>query len=307
MARSQGDDEIGPADALAEVFRLLRVGSSDERLAAARLLGEDATQSETQTLEGIRRRELDHYVQQAIDDAIGRSRDRASRVPQAGASDDHLDEPPWDDALYVRALRSVTISFAHELRRPVGLASAAAARSDLDGVNAYLDRLKRLLNAMEQLVAITEVDETDEFDLVDLLEQLAAEHRDRFCLRIDVLTQASIRLRQNRDSFELIVCNALTNACESTLAAGAGGPEPIALTFGTTDREGWIGILDHGVGLPAGFEPFAFAVSRGKEGHDGVGLALARRAARSIGGEASLIQREDGGATFRLTFPVGLS
>jgi signal transduction histidine kinase len=297
-------DEVGPSDQLAEAFRLLRVGGTDERLAAARLLGEAATRSETQTLEDIRRRELERYVRQAIDEAIRRSRERSPRVPQAPSVDDHLDEQPWDDVLYARALRSVTMSFAHELRRPVGLASAAAARSDLDGVNAYLERLKRLLNAMEQLVAITEAVRADEFDLGELLEQLAAEHRERFGLPIDVLAEASVRVRQNRDSVELIVCNALTNACESTVTVGSDEPRAIVLTCGITDREAWIGILDHGLGLPVGFEPFAFAASRRKDGHDGVGLALARRAARSMGGEASLIQREDGGATFRLTFPA---
>jgi signal transduction histidine kinase len=300
------NDPLGGGDGVEEALRLLRVGTATERLGAARLLLGEATATETPALEAIRRRELDRYVQQAVDEAIRASRDRPPRVPpQQDSYDDSLDELPWDDATYSQALRAATTSLGHELRRPLGLARLAADRGDLGSVNNYLDRMARLLNAMELLVRLTDPGEPSEFDLADLLRKLAAEHRERFDLPIDVLADSALTIKQHRDSVELIVCNAMTNACESTLAVGAEQAGAILVTCGVTDREIWIGILDHGVGLPAGFEPFTFAATR-KEGHDGVGLALARRAALSIGAEITLTQREDGGATFRLTCSANL-
>jgi signal transduction histidine kinase len=298
------DDPPGASDRLEEALRRLRLGSTIERLAAARLLGQEASPTETGALQAIRRRELDHYVQQAIEEAIRASSDRPPRLLSAHTvHDDHPEEQPWEDATYAKALRASTTSLAHELRRPLGLALLAVGRADLAGVNAYLERMERLLNAMDKLVSLTDTGEPDEFDLADLLRKLAVEHRERFDVQIDVLADPTLQVRQNSDSVELIVCNAMTNACESTLAVEAGQSRAILATCGITDREVWIGILDHGVGLPVGFDPFTFAATR-KEGHDGVGLALAGRAARSIGAEITLTQRDDGGATFRLTFPA---
>jgi signal transduction histidine kinase len=287
-----------------EVLRQLRLGTSAERLAAARLLRDQATPTEVPSLQTIRRRELDHYVQQAIDDAIAAASTRAPRAQAPQPSpDDHLEEQPWDDATYAAALRAATTSFAHELRRPLGLALLAVDRADLARVTAYLERMQRLLNAMDKLVSLTDAGKSEDFDVEDMLAKLVIEHRERFEVPIELLVEPQRAIRQSRASVELIVANGLTNACESTITKGDAEPRPIVVTCGITDREVWIAILDYGVGLPAGFDPFTFAASR-KEGHDGVGLALARRAARSISADIALTQREDGGATFRLEFPT---
>jgi signal transduction histidine kinase len=303
MARQKNEDpEKGEVQS--EALRQLRLGTAAERLAAARLLAEIGTPTELSALRGIRRRELDHYVQLGIDEAIEASRGRTPRVVVHAEPDDHLEDGPWDDAIYSQALRAVTISFAHELRRPLGLALLAAGRADFGSVVPYLERMQRLLKAMEKLVTLGDASEATQFDVSNLLRTLVAEHEDRFDVAINVIADADLRVNQDRDSVELIVCNALTNACESTIAAGGQDRRPIVVTCGITDREAWVGILDHGVGLPTGFDPFTFAASR-KENHDGVGLALAQRAVLSIGGEIALIQRTDGGATFRLAFPTG--
>jgi signal transduction histidine kinase len=286
-----------------EILRQLRLGTSAERLAAARLLRDIATSTEVVPLQTIRRRELDHYVQQAIEDAIAAARERQPRSPShRQSSDDHLDEPPWDDDAYAAALRAATTSFGHELRRPLGLALLAVDRADLGSVKAYLERMQRLLNAMDELVNLTDVGESEDFDLHDVLAKLVGEHRERFEVPIELLVDVQRPIRQSRAAVELIVVNALTNACESVLAKADAEPRPIVVTCGVTDREVWVGILDHGVGLPAGFDPFTFASTR-KEGHVGVGLALARRAARSMNAEITITERDDGGATFRLEFP----
>ena len=66
-------------------------------------------------------------------------------------------------------------------------------------------------------------------------------------------------------------------------------------------------VQDDGPGVPAGeerliFEPFERGAGNGESGV-GLGLALARDLARSLGGDLKLVGAAGGGACFRLTLP----
>ena len=297
MAEPDSDPEVD------EALRQLRLGNAPERLAAARLLGQRATQSEVDALVRIRRREMDHYVERSIDDAIAQAETRGPRAPHSAAeAGETMEEQPWDDEAYVRALSATTASLVHELRRPLGLARLAAGHEDVAKTVVYLERMERLLDAMEQLVEVATGGVVTEFDLAALVTEVAAEQADLHSVPVDPSDPAITPVVGNRGAVELIVRNGIANACESTQQVGGNRPRPVVVTCGRTDRDAWVAILDHGVGLPSGLDPFAFAATR-KEGHDGVGLALARQAARSLAGSLSLAQRDGGGATLSLSWP----
>ena len=293
----------GPDPALADALRELRLGHTRDRLTAARVLGDCATVSEVDALTRARRREMDHYVQRAIDEAIAQARARPPRVvPEQGATDEGLEEQQWDDETYARALRATTTTLVHELRRPLGLARLAIGHGDVQTVSQYLDRMERLLGAMEHLVTVAAGGESTDFDLADLVKEIALEQNERFGVPIEILDQARLTVSGNRGAVELIVRNGIANACESTRLVGGEPYRPVAVSIGRTDRDAWVAVLDHGVGVEYGFDPFAFAATR-KAGHDGVGLALARQAAKALRGTLTLTQRDDGGATLRLAWP----
>jgi signal transduction histidine kinase len=283
-------------------LRQLRVGRSSERLEAARLLSLHATQAELEDLERARARELDHYVSQAIGAAIARAKLRPRRQPELATESDYtLEEQLWDDALQARALRATTTSLVHELRRPLGLAILAASHRDLEGVNNYLKRMDLLLDAMERMVQVASGGTSTEFDLAALAQEIAQEHSVRLQFPVQVSLTGDMVVTGDREAVALIIRNGIANACESALKAEDGTP-PVVVDLGRTDRDAWIAILDRGDGIAPGLDPFAFAATR-KEGHLGVGLTLARQAARSIGGELSLTGRRDGGAILRLAWP----
>jgi len=135
-----------------DALRALRLGSASERIAAARLVAGTATKANVSELDRIRRRELDHYVQQAIDEAIMAARTRPAAVPRP-------DGPPWevadaatqlDEEMYALALGATTKSFVHELRPSIGLARLALSHRDLASAVGHVERMDRLLDAMER-------------------------------------------------------------------------------------------------------------------------------------------------------------
>jgi signal transduction histidine kinase len=246
---------------------------------------------------------MDHYVQRAIDEAVSEAAERPARTsPSEPGTDEGLEDQAWDDETYTRALRATTTSLVHELRRPLGLARLAAGHGDVATTSTYLDRMERLLDAMEHLVTLAAGGASTEFDLDALAEDIAAEHHERFGIPVELLDRSTVIVSGNRGAVELILRNGVANACESTQQLGLESPRAVAVSFGRTDRDAWIAVLDHGVGIEGGFDPFTFATTR-KPGHDGVGLALARQAAKALRGTLTLTQREDGGATLRLTWP----
>ena len=106
----------------------------------------------------------------------------------------------------------------------------------------------------------------------------------------------------DRGLLELLLKNALRNAVEATSEAGEPFT-PVTVTWGETDIDYWISVLDRGIGLPQRLES-AFKIGASlKKGHLGVGLALAAQAADSMQGQISLTPRDGGGAQFEFRWP----
>ncbi|MCH7931837.1 MAG: ATP-binding protein [Proteobacteria bacterium] len=109
----------------------------------------------------------------------------------------------------------------------------------------------------------------------------------------------------DRSLIKLILINALRNAIESTISAAPSDSEPLVMSWGDTDVDTWVTILDRGIGLPLAFDR-AFAIgetTKSKQGHQGMGLAIAKQAADSIDGTVDLRPRDEGGAAFDVRWP----
>jgi C4-dicarboxylate-specific signal transduction histidine kinase len=104
----------------------------------------------------------------------------------------------------------------------------------------------------------------------------------------------------------LIVSNGLRNAAEAVQLIGSESPHSIAINWGTTDRDYWVAIMDDGCGLPKGTSALfeIGTTTKDKNVHLGMGLAIAKRAASSLGGSLTLNPRSTGGTTFELRWPI---
>jgi signal transduction histidine kinase len=104
---------------------------------------------------------------------------------------------------------------------------------------------------------------------------------------------------------KLVVANGLRNAIEATesLSEIIDASNRVVVSWGETDRDYWIAIVDWGPGLPLGFDRIFDIGSTTKKDHLGMGLAIAERAALSLSGNVSVTPREDKGTRYEFRWP----
>jgi signal transduction histidine kinase len=284
-------------------------GSSSQRLAAARWLAEHASPDDSQLIKQGLASQPDHWVFQALHDAQGRLRTTTVAVPPVHDMGD-LDDPTIAVAdAYARGLRDTTSTLVHELRRFVGFAKLSAG-AEVTGyedseTRKDLERLSSLLDAIELLGMAAESLSIDEFDLTELVLETIAREADAFNIEILDRGPRPFLVLGDRRLLELAVRTALINACEAILEFGSTSDRSIVVAWDRTERDVWVAVIDEGPGLPDDLvDPFEFATTtKNAERHLGVGLAVARRAAMTLGGRAELRQGPLVGATFEVRWP----
>lgn len=224
-------------------------------------------------------------------------------------------------------MRGVT----HDLKNPIG---AALGYADLlsDGVLGPVPesqiqvvwRLRHLLAAtLETVNDLVELSRAGEgglridrntTDVVAIAREVADDYRamaNSAGLKLEVDAPASIgmietdpvRLRQ-------VLGNLLSNAVKYTPAGGCVQVKAAAVSDDAIGRAVALSIVDDGPGIPEHLrervfeEFFRVPTTSGADGA-GVGLAIARRVSRMLGGDLRLTDTPGGGATFTLLLPAG--
>lgn len=282
------------ADDLSEAMRVLRVGSSDQRLSAARLLREWAGPSEVDQLRRARRRELDHYVRIAIDDALASASSRQERIARRRGAGTEV--APHADALEI-----ATATVLHEIRPVLGLARLAAGQGDLAGTTERLDQMHRILVALEDIARGSDAGD-GAFDLRALIRGVVLECEIPEGVRIDIHPDSSLPVYGRAGAVSVIVRNGLVNAVDAMREAELARGSPVTISYGCTDVRAWVSIMDDGDGVPPDVQPFDRGATS-KCGHDGIGLTLARKAAVTLGGTLTLTNLAERGAQLRLEWP----
>ncbi|MGK2962905.1 MAG: ATP-binding protein [Gemmatimonadaceae bacterium] len=215
---------------------------------------------------------------------------------------------------------------SHELRTPLNAIGGYAELLEL-GVHGpinkaqrgALDRIQKsqrhLLGLINGVLNYTRVEAgalSYEIEVVSLSEvlstcealvapQLAAKE-----LRLESsVAEPGLSVMADREKLQQIVLNLLTNSIKFTEKHGQ-----IVITCGASDDVASVEVSDTGRGIAADqigrvFEPFVQVDSTFTRPHDGVGLGLAisRDLARSMGGDLTLISELGRGSTFTLTLP----
>lgn len=228
------------------------------------------------------------------------------------------------EAERLAAIGEVVTAVAHGIRNPLaniraaaqvaGLAAHPAGARDatprhLASIMAEVDRLEARLKELLQFVRPADR-QGGPVDLNAVVREAANMVAGR-------LTTANIRLTQNLAPtlppvsgnamlLEQVILSLLANAIE---AMPDGGGAVIVTTGDTSDgmrgRAAFVEVSDTGTGiseemLPKLFAPFCTTKAQGT----GLGLAMAKKFTEAHGGTISGTNRPDGGATFRVIFPV---
>jgi signal transduction histidine kinase len=148
-------------------------------------------------------------------------------------------------------------------------------------------------------------------DLMERARQRIQEHAERCGLSLcyDAEERAArLKVSVDASAVEQILFNLVDNACKY---AGNSDEGPVEVRARRDGSEAVLAVRDHGPGIPKAearqiFRPFHKSAEDAANSSPGVGLglALSRRLARSMGGELRLKQTGGNGACFELRLPI---
>ncbi|MCW2756426.1 MAG: hypothetical protein JWO46_172, partial [Nocardioidaceae bacterium] len=211
----------------------------------------------------------------------------------------------------LRSEQRLTSELAHELRTPLtairGEAELAqmagpddATRERLDRVVALTDRMSGTITTLLDLARgdhALDGRSTTPADVVDA----AVEGRPESAVEVVVAGAPEddrVRVAATTDIAVRALSPLLDNAVKHARSR-------VDVSWSVSARAATFTVSDDGPGVPDG-DPddlFAAGVRRGDEAGAGLGLSLARRAARSLGGEVHLVSHQEP-TTFSLTLPL---
>lgn len=266
---------------------------------------------------GVRQRQLRREIQTALEDAK-RQRTIAER---------RGDELERATDARTRLLRGVT----HDVKNPLGAAKGyaellrmgvraplqpeqaplvAGVIRSIDGALGIIADLLDVARADSAGLAVNRV----EVDLAAVAREAAEAHRpaaESVGQVIEVVAHDPLKVYTDPDRVSQVLGNLLSNAIKYTPAPGR-----ITVTPGIRDGSAEVGgpwaivqVTDSGPGIPANqreaiFEEFTRLDDTGPQKGHGLGLAIARRIARLLGGDLNVEPAADGGANFILRLPL---
>ncbi len=204
---------------------------------------------------------------------------------------------------------------SHELRAPLARLQAAAGLLEqrlgendplLQRLNRECGRIDRLITeilSLSRLEALEPVAEAfSVYELVmELMEDIRFQQPDR---PLSFELPQSCRVRGNRQLLERALGNVFNNALKHTPVGTA-----IELTHATVGRQHELRIRDQGPGVPEDtleqlFDPFFRQRSNVASDGYGLGLSIARRALRILGGSIEARNHPAGGLELLIRLPV---
>jgi signal transduction histidine kinase len=216
-------------------------------------------------------------------------------------------------------------SVTHELRTPLttfrlysDMLESGAVKPEKRGdyLRVLSREADRLSHLVENVLAFSRIERGSarsvprEIQIRAFLESLRERFETRLSstgLALEWMIPADATIRTDASAVEHILFNLIDNAAKY---AASGKPPTVRLEVVLTGRWLEIRVSDHGPGIAPGesgriFQPFHKSASEAAESQPGVGLglALSRRLARSLGGELSC-QPQNPGATFILRLPT---
>jgi signal transduction histidine kinase len=288
-----------------EALAHLGANSSDDRLRAARFLARQGTPIDVQALQQALRTETNRWAKSAMQKAIGiLGKEHAPAELSIGVEGE---DDRGIEQIAAEAVEETTQRLVHELRPVVGRLDVYASREipnyATSKTKTEWTRLSDLLKAIDRLGQAASSPVYSEFDFAELLERIIASEVHGLETKIEMAGTKPFVTLGSSELLHLIASNAVRNAIEAT--EGLESTEPIVVSWGETDRDYWLSILDRGKGFPQGFAKIFEIGTTTKINHLGMGLALVRQAALSLNGHITLSPREPSGAKFEFRWPRG--
>lgn len=284
----------------AEALQALQKGNADQRHRAARTLVTTATPADREALSRALLGERVPRIRVLLQDtlrAVSDATQEEENQPQLAARESAE-----------LAVEDTAKKIVHQVGRLLTFLADAAETETPDYPESrtfmIIQRMDRLVRAIERLGNAASAPVLTEFDLTGLISEVIAAERDS--TNVDVVHAGDLSpliVIGDQGHIDHALTSGVRNAIEASLAVSEENPPRVVVNAGETDTDYWVVVLDRGIGLPpASQNAKEFGVST-KVGHDGTGLAIADLAITSLGGELTLSPREGGGVQFEISWP----
>jgi signal transduction histidine kinase len=211
---------------------------------------------------------------------------------------------------------------SHELRTPLALAQAGIdslthlelspdrQRSIIEDIGRSTAQLTRIVDAILDFSRVEEGRWDLHLQEVELHVLMPRIVRECFSSEQDRITMAvpPLRVRADTERLTQVIWNVVQNALKYS---PAGSPVHVSAHAAPCRGEAWLGVRDHGQGIPREDQPFLFTkffrAGNARESAvagTGLGLYIARRLVEAQGGSIRLRSRVGRGTVVRITLPL---
>jgi signal transduction histidine kinase len=202
---------------------------------------------------------------------------------------------------------------AHDLRSPLGIVLSTLGTIDVNANDVtfvrHLERIRRRSLYCKWIVdnflgvSFSENITLDNISLIDVIQETLQilENKIHPNIHLSIHVPEDLRILGSSNLLRLILMNIIENAIEAMTDGGA-----LDVSAHTIDSHVHIVIADTGVGISSDKRQKLFSIGfTTKPAHCGLGLYIAQRFARRMGGEIVYAEREQSnGSVFRLSVPL---
>jgi len=285
-----------------KAIQLLESSSPHQRLQGARFFARNYLPDILPELKEHFRKERVAHVRAALNLAVKRNSQKISK--QKEETDDVVDS---DDDLFLDKDNHDAVDkwvgiLLHEIEPKVGLIKVSAKKEisnfENSETNRHLDGLSKVLRGFANLRLSILPPRNEEFDLADLITDILRQETTED-VDISIHGQTPFLIKSDENLLQLAVSNGIRNALEAV--KNNKDKKKIVVTWGVSDVEYYVSIIDNGPGFPEESTDFLFQIGNtSKSGHEGFGLAIIRQALENLGGSANLDQSKKAGAKLHM-------
>ena len=288
-----------------EALGLLTSGSAVDRLRAARALRHLAELSDREAIRAALLAESDSWVRAALSriDSSDAERPAGRRSPENVVED--VAQLIRD--VRARTIEELTAMVTHELEPLLGTLRTVSMKevSDFDesSTRRAISGIESLLSALRTFNRASGAPSVSDFSLSDLITETITFVQDERLqqgateILVAIARNDHVLASGDPSLIRLVFTNILRNALEASDPIAGGEGRAVIVSWGTTDRDHWMSVIDRGIGLPSGASRMTEpgVTTKARSAHSGMGLAVCAIALQNMNGSLMHTPRDGGG------------
>jgi len=296
-----------------EALATLRSGNTHAKFLAIRQLENLSTEKDIDLLLAIKATEVDLYLINRIQHLIStlELKDSKNRIESDLTLDlePELEPHEFRNKLRAEAIEWVASLLLHEIGSKLGLLASTISKELPNYAHSRsklrIAHLQDTFDGIEELKKATSTPHPTEMDLPTFIKDVVEVERGEKKIEVSLVGRTPLVIFCDKGLLRLALCNGVKNAIEAATSISNGDRSAsLVVSWGQTDRDTWISIIDNGPGLRSSSANSFSLGETSKEGHLGFGLGIASQAIETLKGKVELRNSGSDGAVFELRWSL---